>query len=198
MSSRSDRNACGRSNYLDGESHCTSEGEGDRLSNHPAAETLGYLGFCVGRACTTCGHEVGSRTRLQRVWGAIYVTWSRLSPTEKGRSRWKPINGLRRLAHHRHEPPVAIRFRPRHEGLRVPAPVHDLAVGVLGRVSAALRARARRAALPVFIESDERGYLARGHGMVAGVSNTARTISCSQATVNGLSRKRPPGVSRTR
>ncbi len=43
-------------------------------------------------------------------------------------------------------------------------------------VSDALRARTRRAAQAAFIESDGRGYLARGHGVIVGVSNAARTI----------------------
>ncbi len=59
----------------------------NKLRNHPCLDKLYYLGFSVGQACKTCGQDVGNRTRLQRVWGARYVAWSRLWPTENRRSR---------------------------------------------------------------------------------------------------------------
>jgi hypothetical protein len=56
---------------------------GNKLCNHPRLDELYFLGYSVGQACKTCGHDVGSRTRLQRVWGAMYVAWSRLWPKGK-------------------------------------------------------------------------------------------------------------------
>jgi len=85
-----------------------------------------------------------------------------------------PISVMVRLGHHRHELPNAIRLRPRHEVLTVPAPVDDLydlpwpappnhvevleAVTVLRGVLAALRAGACRPALTVFVQPDGRGH----------------------------------------
>lgn len=80
---------------------------------------------------------------------------------------------LRCYSHDLHQQPVATRLRPRDELLTVVAPVDDLhrlhrlpavhaemlvAEPENGLFPAALRARARRDALAVFIEPDGRGH----------------------------------------
>jgi len=83
---------------------------------------------------------------------------------------------VRASVQHRNQRPVATRFQPRHELLRVAAPVHDLddltwlrpaghaemleAVAMFRGVLPALRALARRHALAALIEPVGRGQVA--------------------------------------